>query len=92
MERVRAHVLVEGRVQGVFFRAYTQEEARRHRVTGWVRNRLDGSVEAVFEGNRTEVEALVQWCRNGPPSARVSNAEARFESYTGEFSDFFITR
>lgn len=92
MERVRAHVLVEGRVQGVFFRAYTQEEARRRHVTGWVRNRHDGSVEAVFEGNRPEVEALVHWCRTGPPSARVEKVEATFEACTGEFTAFSITR
>lgn len=92
MERVRAHVLVEGRVQGVFFRAYTQEEARRRGLTGWVRNRSDGAVEAVFEGDRTEVEALVQWCRRGPPSARVLNTEVKFEVFTGEFTEFSITR
>jgi acylphosphatase len=91
MERVRAHVLVAGRVQGVFFRAYTQEEALRRHLTGWVRNRQDGSVEAVFEGKRAEVEGLITWCRSGPPSARVTKVETTLEEYTGEFTGFSIT-
>ncbi|HPD60621.1 MAG TPA: acylphosphatase, partial [Thermodesulfobacteriota bacterium] len=59
MEKVRAHVIIEGRVQGVFFRAYTQEQARLKKVTGWVKNRYDGKVEAVFEGEKNAVQALI---------------------------------
>jgi acylphosphatase len=64
-------VLVSGRVQGVSFRAYTRQEARRLGVTGWVRNEPDGSVSGHLEGPATAVDALVEWCRGGPPAARV---------------------
>lgn len=90
MNRVRAHVVVEGRVQGVFFRAYTQDEARRHKITGWVKNRYDGKVEAVFEGEENNVKALIDWTHTGPPYARVENVEVTWEPYTGEFSGFSV--
>lgn len=70
-EVVRRRVEVRGRVQGVFFRETTRREAARHGVTGWVRNRPDGTVEAVFEGDPDSVDALVAWTRHGPRSARV---------------------
>ena len=66
MERVRAHVLIDGRVQGVNFRAYTREQARAGGVEGWVRNLDDGRVEAVFEGPRKAVQRVVSWCYGGP--------------------------
>lgn len=91
MEKVRAHVLIEGRVQGVFFRAYTQDEARRRKVSGWVKNRFDGSVEAVLEGEKADVEALIAWCHSGPPHARVKQVKVQWETYTGEFRDFSVT-
>jgi acylphosphatase len=69
--RVRRRVIARGRVQGVWFRGSTQEQARARGVDGWVRNQRDGSVEAVFEGSPEAVEALVTWCRGGPRSARV---------------------
>jgi len=78
-ERVRAHVWVSGRVQGVAFRAYTVDEAAARGLNGWVRNAPDGRVEAVFEGERTTVEAMVAWCREGPPAARVSSVEVVWE-------------
>jgi acylphosphatase len=76
-------VRVEGRVQGVAFRACTREEALRAGVAGWVRNREDGSVEAVFEGPREGVEALVAWCREGPRGARVARVDVREEPCEG---------
>lgn len=69
---VRRRVVVAGRVQGVFFRDGTRREAARHGVTGWVRNRGDGTVEAVLEGPADAVDAVVAWCRTGPPSAVVT--------------------
>lgn len=90
MEKVRAHVRIAGRVQGVFFRAHTQDEARKHLVTGWVKNRIDGSVEGVFEGEKDNVLALITWCRTGPPHARVNQVEVAWEQYTGEFADFSV--
>jgi len=91
MGKVRAHVIIEGRVQGVFFRAHTQDEARRRNVMGWVKNRYDGGVEAVFEGEKEDVQSLIEWCHVGPPYARVTNVKVEWEDYLGEFSDFSIT-
>jgi acylphosphatase len=80
---VRAHVVVRGRVQGVFFRDSVQEQARALHVAGWVRNCSDGTVEAVFEGPRPAVERLVEWCRTGPPRARVDGVDVRWEEPEG---------
>lgn len=88
--KVRAHVYVAGRVQGVFFRSEVQDEAVRQGVTGWVRNLRDRRVEAVFEGEREGVERLVEFCRRGPPGARVTKVEVSWEDYKGEFRDFRI--
>ena len=90
MEKVRVHVIIEGRVQGVFFRYRTQEMALKLDVKGWVKNRWDGSVEALFEGDKKKVDQIVQWCRRGPSQARVTNVHTTWENYTGEFEDFSI--
>ncbi|MEM3626526.1 MAG: acylphosphatase [Candidatus Bathyarchaeia archaeon] len=87
---VRAHVFVSGRVQGVFFRSETRREAKRRGVKGWVRNLPDGRVEAVFEGEEESVKELIEFCKRGPPGARVSRVEVIWESYAGEFRDFEI--
>ena len=87
---VRARVLVGGRVQGVFFRFETWELARGLGVAGWVRNRRDGRVEAVFEGEREDVERLIEFCRRGPSGARVTSVEVRWEEPTGEFEGFKV--
>jgi len=81
--RIRRRVVVSGRVQGVAFRAATRAQARAHGLAGWVRNRADGSVEAVFEGTPAAVEALVAWCRQGPRSARVEQIEVQDEAPEG---------
>jgi acylphosphatase len=81
MRRVR--VLVYGEVQGVFFRAETRERARRAGVVGWVRNLPDGRLEAVFEGPQAAVDALVEWCRRGPPGADVQEVEVSDENPEG---------
>jgi acylphosphatase len=86
--KARAHVLVSGRVQGVFFRSETRREARKRGVTGWVRNLLDGRVEAVFEGEELDVKAVIEFCKRGPPDALIKNAEAQWEDYKGEFREF----
>lgn len=67
------HVRIKGRVQGVFFRAWVVEEANRRGLKGWVRNRSDGSVEAVFSGEMTAVRAMAKACQQGPPRARVED-------------------
>jgi acylphosphatase len=91
MEKVRARVIVEGWVQGVFFRHHTQAKALRLGVKGWVKNRRDGCVEAVFEGDRENADQIIQWCHRGPSEARVKNVSVIWEEYTGEFEDFSVT-
>ena len=76
-------MLVSGDVQGVNFRWYTVQHARQRGVGGWVRNLPDGRVEAVFEGRPADVRALVDWCREGPPAARVSGVEVSWEDPEG---------
>jgi len=90
MAKTRAKVLIKGVVQGVNFRYYTRREAIRHNVTGWVSNLPDGSVAAIFEGEEEEVEAMVQWCRQGPPSAQVAELIIQPEDYRAEFQSFSI--
>jgi len=81
---VRAHVWVSGQVQGVYFRAYAEDEAAFRAVQGWIRNLRDGRVEAVFEGSPAAVEAMVQWCHRGSPASLVTNVQVTWEQPTGE--------
>jgi len=90
MANVRARIIVEGRVQGVFFRAHTQEMADLLELKGWVKNRRDGRVEALFEGDQDKVEQMIQWCHRGPPQARVTSVLITWEEFTGEFNEFSI--
>ncbi|MCL5291750.1 MAG: acylphosphatase [Actinobacteria bacterium] len=87
MKRVR--VIISGRVQGVFFRAYTRQEAESRGLRGWVRNLPDGRVEAVFEGDERAVDDMVAWCRVGPPAAAVTATDLVEEEPAGE-PGFFI--
>ena len=82
-ERVRRRVVVRGDVQGVFFRDSTREQAGRRGVAGWVTNRGDGAVEAVFEGAPAEVEAMVEFCSSGPRGAQVHSVETSDEEPEG---------
>ncbi|MFQ6117721.1 MAG: acylphosphatase [Candidatus Bipolaricaulia bacterium] len=86
----RAHLLISGRVQGVFYRANTRDEARRLGLTGWVRNLPDGRVEAVVEGVEERIKELIDWCHQGPPGALVRGVEVGWEDYQGEFAGFEI--
>jgi acylphosphatase len=86
---IRRRVVVRGTVQGVFFRASCQREATARGVAGWVSNRPDGAVEAVFEGEPAAVQALVSWCRQGPPRAEVSAVEVIEEQPEG-LQDFSV--
>jgi acylphosphatase len=88
--RARAHIVVSGDVQGVFFRQETKRQAEAHGVSGWVRNRDDGKVEAVFEGEEQNVKALVDFSIRGPPRAIVKNVDIKWETCTGKFKDFKI--
>ena len=86
---VRRRVVVHGDVQGVFFRDSTRERARAHGVSGWVRNRSDGTVEAVFEGDPDSVESMIEFCRSGPSAADVNDVEVSEEEPEG-LTDFSV--
>jgi acylphosphatase len=88
--RVARRLIIGGRVQGVGFRYFTQEAAAREGVTGWVRNRPDGRVEAYIEGEAETVTRLERALRRGPPAARVDDVEAESELPSGDYSDFVI--
>jgi acylphosphatase len=86
----RVHVIISGRVQGVCFRAYTQDTARALNLTGWVRNLRNGDVEAVFEGKEDDVDRMVAWCRHGPRLAEVASVIVTEEQSTREFDQFSV--
>jgi acylphosphatase len=80
----RARVIVHGRVQGVFFRAEASARARSLGLAGWVQNRPDGAVEAVFEGPQEAVESMLRWCERGPVGARIDAADVTWEQPAGD--------
>jgi acylphosphatase len=88
--KARASVNFKGRVQGVFFRANTRDFANQIGVLGWVRNLPDGSVGAVFEGDKDKIEKLIDWCKTRQPIAKVTKADVSWEDYMGEFKVFEI--
>jgi acylphosphatase len=90
MQKGRVHLIISGFVQGVFYRASTQEMAVRLGLKGWVRNLPNGDVEAVFEGPLDKLRNAVQWCREGPPGARVNKVDEKWLDYAGEFSGFDV--
>ncbi len=87
----RLHLDIRGRVHGVGYRMYAQDEAGRLGLTGWVRNRYDGSVEAVAEGDESMLLEFEKWCHRGPPSAHVTSVEAAYSKPTSEFDSFSVT-
>jgi acylphosphatase len=88
--KTRAHVIVTGRVQGVFYRAETASKAKQLNLTGWVRNLPDGRVEAIFEGEETNVQKMIDFCRHGPPNAYVVDVDVRRRKWKDEFDDFEV--
>jgi acylphosphatase len=91
-ENARAKLKIIGRVQGVYYRASTVQQAQHLRLTGWVMNCPDGSVEAVAEGAKAQIEALIAWCRHGPTGARVTSVEVGWEAPENNFYGFTIRR
>ena len=89
-ENARSHVVVSGKVQGVCFRMETKRVAESYSVSGWVRNNRNGTVEAVFEGEKGDVASVIEWCKKGPSHSNVSRVDISEESYTGKFSGFDI--
>ena len=90
--KIRSRIVVRGLVQGINFRHYTQANAQRLHVNGWVRNLPDGSVEGCFEGEEADVRALIDWCRTGPSWGRVDEVLVEREPYRGDLDSFEIRR
>lgn len=87
----RVHMIVHGKVQGVFFRDSTRRAAMELNLNGLVRNRPDGTVEIIAEGSREDLDRFVTWTHHGPPSASVNSVEIDFEKATGQYSAFVIS-
>jgi len=83
-------VYIQGRVQGVFFRATTREKAAEFGIRGWVKNCADGKVEAVFEGKKEAVDKIIDWCHKGPSGAFVEDIQIHTENFSGKFNGFSI--
>lgn len=90
MSKVRVNLIIEGHVQGVFFRASTRDTALRLGLKGWVKNLSDGRVEVIFEGPLESIHNAIEWCRNGPPGATVRSVDEKWLEHTGEFHSFDI--
>lgn len=90
-QNVRAHLIITGLVQGVYYRVSARKEALALGLTGWIKNRPDGAVEAAIEGNREKAVKFIDWCRQGPPKSQVSDVQLEWEDYKGEYQDFRIT-
>ena len=90
MKKVRVHLLIFGRVQGVCFRYYTQDIAQSLGINGWVKNCWDGKVEVLMEGEEDKLKELIDWCYGGPRSAVVEKIDIKWEKYKGEFNSFSI--
>jgi len=88
--RSKVHVIISGRVQGVWFRADTKDKAEQLGIGGWVRNTTDGKVEAVFEGDEENIKEMLDWCRHGPPSAKVENVKVKRQPASNDFDQFSI--
>ncbi len=88
--QVRVHLTISGRVQGVGFRHYCVQVARRHGLRGWVRNSEDGGVEVTAEGNEADVQPFVAWCRRGPPAASVLACRESYAEATGALDAFDV--
>lgn len=86
----RAHVLVSGQVQGVFFRDSTRQKAEELGLSGWVKNVPEGQVEALFEGSSESIREMVDWCKEGPQRASVENVDVDFESAGGDLESFEV--
>ncbi|MBI5590138.1 MAG: acylphosphatase [Deltaproteobacteria bacterium] len=89
-KQVRARAVITGKVQGVYFRAETQRAALKRNVLGWVRNRSNGSVEALFEGDEPSVTGMLEWCWQGSQFSRVQHVDVQWEPYIGDFDRFDI--
>ncbi len=90
MGDTRVRLIIDGRVQGVWFRESTRKKAISLGLVGWVKNRVDGTVEVLAEGPESQINQLVAWCHDGPPMARVKQVQETRKDYKGEFSSFDV--
>jgi len=90
MDKKRVQLIIHGKVQGVFFRASTKDKAKELRLTGFVRNTGDGTVEVVAEGGRDQLQKLVDWCRKGPQFSHVNDVQLEWQPYIAQFEKFMI--
>jgi len=88
--KTNVHVIISGRVQGVWFRSSTKQKAEQLGVTGWVKNTRDGCVEAIFEGEENNIKEIVEWCHRGPPLAKIERVEVKNQNITNGFDGFSI--
>jgi acylphosphatase len=88
--KIQVHVIISGRVQGVWYRASTKKKAEELELTGWVKNTVDGNVEAVFEGDESIIHEMIAWCRLGPPLAQVVDVKITRKCGGGEFTGFAV--
>ena len=88
----RYHIFISGIVTGVYFRGFIKNKAEKLGIKGWVKNTTDGKVEAVFEGEESNLDKIIEYCRHGPWTAQVENVEVIAENYTGKLKDFCIFR
>jgi acylphosphatase len=87
----RAHLIITGRVQGVWYRSYTKDKAQKIGLTGWVRNLENGDVEAIIEGEEKAVEEMIEWCYSGSPLSKVEEIQTIYDKFIDEFDEFTIT-
>ena len=86
----KVHVVISGRVQGVWFRASTKQKAEQLGLNGWVKNTFDGDVEAIFEGEENCIREMLDWCHQGPPMAKVEGIKVTEKDPSNGFDDFSI--
>ncbi|HEY9398832.1 MAG TPA: acylphosphatase [Nitrososphaeraceae archaeon] len=89
-ELISVRLLIRGKVQGVYYRFNMQQVAIKNSVVGWVRNLSDGKVEALLEGNKEDVNQVIEWSKMGPENARVDEVKVDYEQYVGKYKDFII--
>ena len=86
----QAHLIISGRVQGVFYRATCEEIAESLGLNGWVRNLPSGQVEVLAQGEKEKIEKLIEWCKKGPPSAKVSDVKIEWQEVSKTFTSFEV--
>ena len=87
---ITVHLIISGKVQGVYFRKHTQDISLQNNVCGWAKNLVNGDVECILEGVKSNVDKVMMWCHQGPPGSHVDNVKIQYEAFIGNFNDFDI--